>query len=111
MALLFSKVTLTAENGNTASLLCPGCPKDGSDLEDWIIYQKFMSDNLNSRSIKAGVDTYLYGDGQVYIANIYEIAYFTGRGEDFLQRSTVLFQGHSSFNVYPPVRTEVNVSC
>ncbi|WP_316632232.1 hypothetical protein, partial [uncultured Ruminococcus sp.] len=44
MSVMFSKVTLTADNGNTATLLCSGSPKDHYDLEDWTIYQKFMSD-------------------------------------------------------------------
>lgn len=34
MAVQFSKVTLTADNGNATSLLCTGCPKDSIDLED-----------------------------------------------------------------------------
>ena len=48
MSVMFSRVTLTADNGNTATLLCSGSPKDHYDLEDWTIYQKFMSDNLDS---------------------------------------------------------------
>ena len=35
MSVMFSKVTLTADNGNTATLLCSGSPKDHYDLEDW----------------------------------------------------------------------------
>ena len=70
MSVMFSKVTLTADNGSAAALLCSGSPKDHYDLEDWTIYQKFMSDNLDSKSVKAEVDTYLYGEGEVFIANI-----------------------------------------
>ena len=77
MSVMFSKVTLTADNGSAATLLCSGSPKDHYDLEDWTIYQKFMSDNLDSKSVKAEVDTYLYGEGDVFIANIYEVAAFT----------------------------------
>ena len=47
MAVLFSKVKLIADNGCNATLLCSGCPRDNYDLEDWTIYQKFMSDNLH----------------------------------------------------------------
>lgn len=50
MSVMFSKVTLTADNGSAATLLCSGSPKDHYDLEDWTIYQKFMSDNRNRRS-------------------------------------------------------------
>ena len=48
MAILFSKVTLTAENGNAAQLLCSGIPKSHYDLEDWLIYQKFICDKPDS---------------------------------------------------------------
>ena len=66
MALLFSKVTLTAENGNTAQLLCGGIPASNFDLEDWLIYQKFICDNVDCRAIKAKVDSFLYGEGEVF---------------------------------------------
>ena len=49
MAILFSKVTLTADNGNTAQLLCGGIPTSNYDLEDWLIYQKFICDNTSVR--------------------------------------------------------------
>ena len=39
MSVMFSKVKLIADNGNTAVLLCSGCPRDNYDLEDWMIYQ------------------------------------------------------------------------
>ena len=103
MSVMFSKVTLTADNGSVATLLCSGEPKDHYDLEDWTIYQKFMSDNLNSKSVKAEVDTYLYGEGEVYIANIYEVASFTGRGEKFFLNPDVHWQSSSEFTIYPPV--------
>ena len=57
MGVMFSKVTLTADNGSVTTLLCSGLPKDHYDLEDWTNYQKFMSDNLDSKSVKAEVDT------------------------------------------------------
>ena len=108
MSVMFSKVTLTADNGSTAMLLCSGSPKDQYDLEDWTIYQKFMSDNLDSKSVKAVVDTYLYGEGEVYIANIYEVAAFTGRGEKFLSHPDVHWQGRSEFTIYPPIMKAQN---
>ena len=103
MSVMFSKVTLTADNGSAATLLCSGSPKDHYDLEDWTIYQKFMSDNLNSKSVKADVDICLYGEGEVFVANEYEVAAFTGRGEKFLTHSDEHWQGSSEFAVYPPV--------
>ena len=50
MSVMFSRVTLTADNGSVVTLLCSGSPKDHYDLEDWTIYQKFMADNRNRRS-------------------------------------------------------------
>ena len=69
MAVQFSKVTLTADNGNTVSFLCSGCPINTSDLAGWTKYQRFMSDNHDCQSIKADVDTYLYGEGDTNNAN------------------------------------------
>lgn len=109
MAVLISKVKLIADNGNTASLLCSGCPHDNYDLEDWKIYQKFMSDNLGCKSVKAEVETFLYGDGEVFAANEYEVAAFTCRGEKFLHHSDVHLQSMSSFTIYPPVVSLQNV--
>ena len=59
--------------------------------------------NLGSNSVKAEVDTYLYGEGEVYIANIYEVASFTGRGEKFFLNPDVHWQSSSEFTIYPPV--------
>ena len=101
MAVRFSKVTLTADNGNTASFLCSGCPKDNYDLEEWTIYQKFMSDNQYSEKIRAEVETYIYGEGELFEANEYEIAAFTGRGIKFLHHPNVHWRGISEFMVYP----------
>lgn len=109
MSVMFSKVTLTADNGNTASLLCSGFPRDNYDLEDWTIYQKFMSDNLGCESVKAEVETFLYGDGEVFTANEYEVAAFTGRGEKFLHHPDVRLQSMSKFTIYPPVVSFQNV--
>ena len=91
------------DNGEAVTAEKYPSPKDHYDLEDWTIYQKFMSDNLDSKSVKAEVDTYLYGEGDVFIANIYEVAAFTGRGEQFLSHPDVHWQGSSEFTVYPPV--------
>ena len=110
MAILFSKATLTAENGNTAQLLCSGIPKNHYDLEDWLIYQKFICDNLDCRQIKAEVESFLYGEGEVFTANEYEIAAYTGRGEGFLTHPDVHPQGRSEFTIYTPIiRNEVSL--
>lgn len=72
-------------------------------------HQKFMSDNLGCESVKAEVETYLYGEGDVFKANEYEVAAFTGRGEKFLHHPDVHLQSMSSFTVYPPVVSLQNV--
>lgn len=109
MGLLFSKVTLTAENnGNTAQLLCGGIPLNNYDLEDWLIYQKFMCDNCESQEIKVDVESFVYGKGEIFNANEYEIAVFTGRGEKFFHHPDVHWHSRSAFTVYPPLlRNEV----
>ena len=103
MAVLFSKVILTADNGNTAQLLCGGIPASNFDLEDWLIYQKFICDNIDCRAIKAKVDSFLYGEGEVFTANEYEVAAYTGRGEDFLKHPDVHPHGSSEFTIYTPI--------
>ena len=109
MAVQFSKVTLTADNGNTSAFLCSGCPINTSDLAGWTAYQRFMSDNLDCKSVKAEVQTYLYGEGDVFKANEYEVAAFTGRGEKFLHHPDVHLQSMSSFTIYPPFASLQNV--
>lgn len=110
MAILFSKVNLTADNGNKAELLCSGVPKSNYDLEDWLIYQKFICDNMDASEIKAEVKSYLYGEGEVFIANEFEIAAYTGRGERFLTHPDVHPYSSSTFTVYTPIiRNEVSL--
>lgn len=110
MAILFSKVNLTADNGNKAELLCSGVPKSNYDLEDWLIYQKFICDNMDASKIKAEVKSYLYGEGEVFIANEFEIAAYTGRGERFLTHPDVHPYSSSTFTVYTPIiRNEVSL--
>ena len=110
MAILFSKVNLTADNGNKAELLCSGVPKSNYDLEDWLIYQKFICDNMDASEIKAEVKSYLYGEGEVFIANEFEIAAYTGRGERFLTHPDVHPYSSSAFTVCTPIiRNEVSL--
>ena len=48
MAVLFSAVTLTADN-NQVEFLAAGIPRDSDDLEGWTAYENFM-DELDSGS-------------------------------------------------------------
>lgn len=99
MAVLFSKVTISAGNGAADTFLCGGVPKSEYDLENWTAYQRFMQDNPNEELIDIEVKSYVYGDGDLVDANQYEIAYFMQRGEHFLKRSTVKFYDESNFTV------------
>ena len=97
MAVLFSHVTLSAENGSTETFLCGGIPDKEADLEDLTAYQNFLEDNPEIESIDVEVKSFTYGEGKVVDANEYEIAYFTMRGSDFINRSTVKPYEESNF--------------
>ncbi|MBR5614874.1 MAG: hypothetical protein IKW64_06235 [Clostridia bacterium] len=97
MAVLFSHITLSAENGSTETFLCGGIPENESGLENWTAYQNFLEDNPEIESIDVEVKSYVYGEGEITDANEYEVAYFTKRGPDFLERSTVKPYEESNF--------------
>ena len=97
MAVLFSQVIVLSDNGSKESFLCSGIPKREEDFENWIKYQNFVKDNPNTETVEVNVKSFVYGDGDITDANEYEVAYFTKRGEDFLERSTVKPYGESKF--------------
>ncbi len=97
MAVLFSHITLSAENGSTKTFLCSGIPENKTGLENWTAYRDFLKDNLKIESVDVKVRSYVYGEGEIVDANEFEVAYFTKRGDDFLTRSTVKPYGESSF--------------
>ena len=99
MAVLFSKVNLVADNGAKAVFLCCGIPDGTKCLDGYSAYEEFIDENNEARSIKADIDSYIYGEGEVVEANLYEIAYFSMRGEDFFSRPGVSEYGHSSFAI------------
>ena len=99
MAVLFSKVNLAADNGAKTVFLCCGIPEDAKDLDGYTAYEEFMENNQEARTIKADIGSYIYGEGEVVDANLYEIAYFSMRGEEFFSRPGVSEHGHSSFAI------------
>ena len=99
MAVLFSKVNLTADNGAKTVFLCCGIPDDAKSLDGYTAYEEFIDENNEARSIKADIESYIYGEGEVVEANLYEIAYFSLRGEAFYSRPGVSEYGHSSFTI------------
>ena len=97
MAVLFSHITLSADNGSADTFLCGGIPDKAEDFENWTTYQNFLEDNPEIESIDVEVKSYVYGEGELVDANEYEVAYFTKRGADFLERSTVRLYDESNF--------------
>ena len=42
MAVVFSKVSLLADNGSNEEFLCSGIPDREEDLKDWTAYDNFL---------------------------------------------------------------------
>ena len=97
MAVLFSKVTMTADNGSSEEFLVGGIPDCEADLEGWTAYDDFLEDNPDAIDMEVEVDSYVYGEGECSNANEYEIAAFTRRGEDFLNHPDVQITQRSGF--------------
>lgn len=88
MALLFSHVKVQAD-GNEMNFFVCGVPTTASDLDNYTVYQEFLDELDGKTDIDITVKSYLYGEGEVLEANIYEVAYFTIRqaqNETFLSR-------------------------
>lgn len=83
MAVLFSQVTVSADNGSKESFLCSGIPKREANLKNWIKYQNFMKDNPDAETVEVNVKSFVYGDGEMTDANEYEVAYFTKGEKNF----------------------------
>ena len=80
MALLFSAVTLTAEDRRT-EFLAAGFPKNERDLAGWTAYENFKSEVASEQEIGVHVQAYAYGGGEVLIATPEEVAYFKMRAD------------------------------
>ena len=99
MSVLFSKVEIRTDNNNSCEFLVCGIPQDETDLEAYTTYQDFMEENGESVKTEASILSYVYGEGETEDANIYEIAGFTKRGDDFLNHEDVQLVGKSEFMV------------
>ena len=89
MALLFSAVTLTANDHDT-EFLVSGIPRDTDDLAGWTAYEGFHGEIDEECEVRVHVEAYLYGEGETFRASLEEIAYFNNRLEmnaDFLSAS------------------------
>ena len=101
MAIRFSKVNLKTDTGQTAEFLCPGIPRHAVDFHGAAAYEDLVQSNPAAKSIEASVTTYLYGAGEVFEANIYEVTAYTLRGPEFLSHPDVHQVGESGFTVIP----------
>ena len=61
--LLFSKVTLTADNGSTDEFYCGGIVNCEENLENVDAYADFLEDNPDAESIEVESRVYSYGEG------------------------------------------------
>ena len=80
MAVLFSAVTLTADN-NQVEFLAAGIPRDSDDLEGWTAYENFMDELDSEQEVNVHVEAYLYGEGETFKATPEEVAYFKMRAD------------------------------
>ena len=80
MAVLFSAVTLTADN-NQVEFLAAGIPRDADDLEGWTAYEHFMDELDSEQEVSVHVEAYLYGEGETFKATPEEVAYFKMRAD------------------------------
>ena len=78
MSVLFSAVTLTADN-KQAEFLVAGVPRDANDIEGWTAYENFMGELKTKKEVSVHVKAYLYGEGETVKATPEEVAYFTMR--------------------------------
>lgn len=86
MAVLFSAVTLTADN-NQVEFLAAGIPREADDLEGWTAYENFMDELDSEQEVNVHVEDYLYGDGETFKATPEEVTYLKMRAdadEEFL---------------------------
>ena len=86
MAVLFSAVTLTADN-HQVEFLAAGIPRVANDLDGWTAYEIFMDELDSEQEVGVRVEAYLYGEGETIKATPEEVAYFKMRAdadEEFL---------------------------
>lgn len=86
MALLFSKVTVTAGN-DAVSFLVGGIPREYDDLEDWGEFDDFLKYIDDETEVLVHAKAYLYGEGKTSAASYSDTLWFSSRlksGSSFL---------------------------
>lgn len=86
--MLFSKVTLTADNGSTDEFLCSGIVNSEEDLENADLYNEFLEDNSDAESIEVNAKAYSFGEEESENASD-DLIYIATRGEEFLDSDEV----------------------
>ena len=104
MSKLFSRVSLTADNGSTDEYLCPGIPDTEEQIADTDGYCDFIEDNTDAESVTVDVEHYIYGEGESENADEDDIAEFEKRGEDFLNSDEVDYLDYNRFVI--PIGSE-----
>lgn len=87
--LLFSKVTLTADNGSTDEFFCGGIANCEEDLENVDAYTDFLEDNPNAESIEVESKAYSYGEGESETPDDEELTEIANMGDEFLNSDKV----------------------
>ena len=80
MSIRFSKVTATAFD-ESAEFLVSGVPQSREDLDRWAAFHDFTDGLPTNANINVTVETFIYGDGEVFDACVEEIASFYRRIE------------------------------
>ena len=78
MALLFSKVTVTAGN-DVVRFLVGGIPREYDDLDDWNEFDDFLKYIDEETEVLVHADAYLYGEGETSEASYSDILHFFSR--------------------------------
>lgn len=100
MSLLFSNVSLTSKS-RTLDFLTRGVPVDKEDLLDYSAFKEYLASTKDNCTINAHVCSYLYGEGEINIATIEEVAYMKLRADKdsnfLLKHCTKLAESDFSF--------------
>lgn len=110
MSLLFSIVSLTSKTG-TSDFLTKGIPVDKDDLLGYTAFNEYLSSIKKDSVITAHVCSYLYGNGDINIATIEEVAYMKLRAEnepDFLSRHCMKI-AESHFSFFPQLEEKLEI--
>lgn len=90
MSIRFSRISAMT-NKASALFLVGGIPATQEDLNGWTAFDSFVEDMPKDEVVTVHVETFVYGEGEVYDATPEEVAYFYQRIEmrpDFIESRT-----------------------